>query len=302
MKTYDILVPGNYFCDIVFTGFPQFPALGSEVYTEGLTVTIGGVLNTVIGLHRLGVNVGWLGVIGSDFFSRFAREMLDQEGIDQSLVKHIDAPFQRVTAAISYPHERAFITYVDPAPSSTEMVLEALDSVRFRHLHFTGFQTAPRAVELLQAVRRRGVVVSMDCQDRPITLETPGMREVLSLVDIFMPNAIEAQKLTEQESVEAAAERLQGLTPLVIVKDGANGAHAWRGGEHWHAPAIPVTPVDTTGAGDVFNAGFLTAFREGKAIDECLRWGNICGGLSTLGRGGVGTAPRRKTVESYPAG
>jgi len=299
---FDILVPGNYFCDMIFTGFPQFPALGTEVYTQNLTVTVGGVLNTVIGLSRLGVHVGWLGQIGTDFFSRFVLETIAAEGIDDSLLVRRDAPCQRVTVAVSFPADRAFVSYVDAADSSVKLMLDAFDRLSFRHLHFTGFQLDPRTPELLRAARARGATVSMDCQDRPITLESPMVLEVLTQLDIFMPNALEAQRLTETTTLQDAAARLRPYVPLLVIKDGAQGAHTWQGDQHEFVPAISVQPVDTTGAGDVFNAGFLTALREGKALLDCLRWGNICGGLSTLGHGGTTTAPTRAQVEMLVGG
>jgi sugar/nucleoside kinase (ribokinase family) len=298
LKHYDILVPGNYFCDLIFTGFPQFPALGTEVYSQGLTVTVGGVLNTVIALGRLGVNVGWLGRIGTDFFSRFALEMVEAAGVDTGLLSRSSQALQRVTVAVSYPHDRAFITYVDPAPSSVQMTLEVLESVEFRHLHFTGFQLDAETLELMGRVKARGATISMDCQDRPITLDSPGVRETLRCVDMFMPNKVEACKLTGCETIEVAQQQLRPLVKTLIIKDGAQGATLWQGETTLHAPAISVDPVDTTGAGDVFNAGFLTAYLEGKTLPECLRWGNICGGLSTLGLGGASTAPSREQVEA----
>ncbi len=261
-------------------------------------MTVGGVLNTVIALGRLGVEVGWLGRVGTDFFSRFALETVEAAGVDTTLLLRSDAPLQRVTVAVSYPHDRAFITYVDSAPSPVEMTLDALDSVEFRHLHFTGFQLDSETLGLMAAVRARGATISMDCQDRPITLASPGVREILSGVDIFMPNKVEACKLTGCETLEAAAEQLRPLVETLIIKDGAEGATLWRGETMLHAPAISVNPVDTTGAGDVFNAGFLAAYREGKPLDACLRWGNICGGLSTQGYGGASAAPDRTQVES----
>jgi sugar/nucleoside kinase (ribokinase family) len=295
---YDILIPGNYFCDLIFTGFPNFPALGSEVYTQNLAVTVGGVLNTVVGLKRLGVNVGWLGHIGTDLFSRFVLDFIEKEGLDTSLLTHVDAPFQRVTVAISYPHERAFVTYIDPSSTPVEMAVESLDRISFSHLHFTGFQLDPQTLDVIKAARARRIAVSMDCQDRPMTLDTPGVRDTLMHLDMFMPNAKEAMRLAERDSVNAAAEVLHQLVPLLIIKDGANGASAWQGDAHWHESAIPVTPVDTTGAGDVFNAGFLAMYRKGQDIETCLRWGNICGGLSTLGSGGSSTAPHLEQVEA----
>lgn len=297
MTHYDILIPGNYFCDLIFTGIPSFPALGSEVYTENLAVTVGGVLNTVIGLKRLGVNVGWLGHIGTDLFSRFVLDFVEKEGLDTSLLTQVDAPFQRVTVAISYPHERAFLTYIDPSATPVEMALESLDKISFSHLHFTGFQLDPHTLDVIKAARARGITVTMDCQDRPMTLDTPGVRDTLQHLDIFMPNAKEAKRLADRDSIEGAAEVLRQLVPLLIIKDGANGASAWQGESHWHEPALQLTPVDTTGAGDVFNAGFLAMYRQGQDMSTCLRWGNICGGLSTLGSGGSSTAPHLARVQ-----
>ncbi len=299
MSAYDILIPGNYFCDLIFTGFPRFPSLGSEVYTKDLTVTVGGALNTIIAMRRLGVNVGWVGQLGTDLFSRFVFDLIEKEDVDTSLITQLDAPFQRVTVAVSYPQDRAFISYADPAPTCVDMVQAILGRVSFRHLHFTGLQLDPQTQALLQDVRERGMTVSMDCQDRIETLDTPGVQDVIMHLDMFMPNAKEAMHLTGCDSVAASAERLRPLVSLLIIKDGGNGAFAWRGDTPpLHAEALTITPVDTTGAGDVFNAGFLTAYLNGRDLADCLRWGNICGGLSTLGSGGTSTAPHREQVEA----
>lgn len=301
MNDFEILIPGNYFCDIIFTGFPEFPSLGSEVYTQELTVTVGGVLNTVVALQRLGTNVGWIGMSGTDFFSRFVTETLEREGVDQSLIAKTDTPLQRVTVSLSYPNDRSFVSYVDPAPTAVQMLLDTLDAghCSFRHLHFTGFETDPRTIEMIDRVHTLGAVVTMDCQDRPITIDMPRVRETLQRLAIFMPNAKEAMRFTGCASIGEAAGVLSASVPLVVIKDGANGAYAQQGEQIWHSPALAIVPVDTTGAGDVFNAGFLTAYREGRSIPECLRWGNVCGGLSTLGKGGITTAPRREEVERY---
>jgi len=302
MPDVDVLIPGSYYCDVIFTGLPQFPALGTEVFTQGLTVTVGGVMNTVTALRRLGVHVGWVGQVGTDFFSAFILQQAEREGIDLSLIERLDQPFQRVTVAMSYPHDRAFLTYIDPAPTSIDLLLGALDRVTFRHLHFTGLQTDPRTPEVLRAVRARGATISMDCQHRPVSVRDALVREVLTLVDVFLPNRTEAARLTGEQDVHAAAHEFLALTPTVVIKDGANGAHGWHEGRYVHQPALPVRAVDTTGAGDVFNAGFLTAWREGQPFERCLRWGVITGGLSTEGQGGTATAPTRAVVEGLLGG
>jgi sugar/nucleoside kinase (ribokinase family) len=142
----------------------------------------------------------------------------------------------------------------------------------------------------------------MDCQHTGQTLAGPLLRRLLSQLDLFMPNAAEARILTQAESVEQALEILAEYTPYVIIKDGANGAYARYQGRTYHAPAIPVTPLDTTGAGDVFNAGFLAAYLQGHNPQECLRWGNFGGGRSTEGPGGISTAPTLAELEKWLAG
>jgi sugar/nucleoside kinase (ribokinase family) len=301
MRHYDVLIPGSYYCDLIFTGLPAFPALGTEVFTSGLTVTVGGVMNSVVALRRLGVNVGWTGQVGSDFFSAFVLQQAAQEGIDTSLLERLERPFQRVTVAMSYPHDRAFLTYVDPAPTSIALARRVLDRVTFRHLHFTGLQTDPAAPQLLAEVKQRGVTISMDCQHRVVSISDPLLREVLSQLDVFMPNRAEAAQLTQEADVHAAAAQLLALVPRVVIKDGANGAHGWCNGHYTYQPAISVDVVDTTGAGDVFNAGFLAAWLSGQPFEAALRWGVICGGLSTRGHGGATTAPTLEELQAWLA-
>jgi sugar/nucleoside kinase (ribokinase family) len=299
LKRCEILIPGHYFCDMIFTGIPGFPALGTEIYTQNLTVVPGGCLNTVTALRRLGVDVGWMGAIGNDIFSRFIDDWVTQENISRDWLTHHDKPFQRVTVALSYPTDRAFVTYVSVSPDLLDKVREAIEAEECAHLHFTGLNVDPRVPDLLRACHQRSIVVSMDCQHRTETLDSPHVREVLSLLDMFMPNAGESMRLTGMSNVEDAAHLLRELVPLLVIKDGANGAQAWQGDQHVQAPALNVEVVDTTGAGDAFNAGFLAAYRAGQDLLTCLRWGNISGGLSTTGYGGCSTAPTREIVESY---
>ncbi len=296
---FDILVPGHYFCDVIFTGIPTFPALGSEIYCAGLNVVAGGVMNTVVALRRLGVNVGWVGTIGDDFFSRFALERAVAEGIDTSLLERSSAPVQRVTVSLSYPEDRAFVTYVDPTTDRVDLVLKALDKADFPHVHFSGLVVEPQVPEMIAACHARGISVSMDCQHRPYTLNDPLVPEILSQLDLFMPNAGETLQLTGETDLDRAISVLADLTPVVLVKQGGKGARIVRGDEDYSAPALAITPLDTTGAGDVFNAGFLSAYLSGHDLPTCLRWGNYCGGMSTLGYGGTSTAPTREQLDAW---
>lgn len=283
---FDIVIPGHYFCDVIFTHMRDFPMLGSEIYSDGVKVVAGGgALNTATGLRRLGVNVGWIGVLGTDFFSRYVKTYIQQEKLDTSLVQELDAPLERVTVALSYPNDRAFITYAQKPPDIIALVKTALEKATFKHLHFPSLTVHKEMPDLLKVCKARGIRVSMDCQHRKETLEMPLVKAILSLVDIFMPNATEAQRITGEHELNAAIDRLSKITTSVVVKNGADGVIGHFGNLRFHAGAFEVTPLDTTGAGDSFNAGFLAAYLQNLPIETCLRWGNYCGAQSTLGYG-----------------
>ena len=292
MTHYDILIPGDYFCDVIFTGFPEFPQLGKEVYTQDLNVVAGGTFNTVMGLTQLNVSVGWIAALGNDFFSTYIEGLAHQKGIDTSLLMRLDQPLKRVTVALSYPEDRAFVSYVDPAPDLITMIYQQLDTIQPKIIHFPGLYIDQRMPQLIRDCKARGVIVSLDSQYKDVTLESSLVYDIISQLDIFIPNSSEAQQLTNTNSLSDAADQLSQIVPYLVIKDGASGAHAWNNQVHTHAPAIEVeTVVDTTGAGDLFNAGFLAAYLAGYPTLDCLQWGNVTGGLSLRGYGGASTAP-----------
>jgi sugar/nucleoside kinase (ribokinase family) len=252
---YDVLLWGIYFCDLIFTDLPEVPRLGAETWSDSLEMAPGGAFTTAVAMQRLGLRAGWMCDFGDDSFSRFILDAARREGIDEGLFEIHPRPVRRVSAVFSLLGDRGFLSFMDDVRQTSPV--PAIEQHRPRcvllpHLHY-----GEAYVELFAAVRRAGSRLFMDCQGTEATLETPGVIDALRTVDVFAPNEAEALQLTGSPTVEEALSRLAELTPLVVVKLGADGATSRNGEQVIRVPAMPVDAVDTTGAGDCFNAGFL---------------------------------------------
>lgn len=299
MGDYDVLVVGDYCLDLILTGLPSLPELGKEVIATGCEQTPGGAYNAAVAMHRLGLNVAWAADFGNDAYSQFVLERLQTEGLDGSFFVHHPRPLRNVTVAASFPADRAFLAYYDPAPA-IPAAIRALARVRARVLYIPGLYSGPLLDAALLMVRAKHMQVVMDGNSyERARMSSPRVRRALNSVDILMPNASEAYSLTDEADLLRALHKLASLTPCVVIKDGAGGAYAHEKGELAYAPALPLRPFDTTGAGDTFDAGFVAARLDGRPLIECLRWGNIVGGLSTLGAGGTGRKVTRQDVAAY---
>ncbi len=288
MTAYDVVVVGDYCLDLIFTGLPKLPELGVEIVSKGFEMLPGGPYNTAIAMHRLGIKVGWACDFGSDDFSKFVREAARNEGIDAGLFRHHPTPLRNITVSLSYPDERAFVAYYDPAPAIPAAIM-ALPGLSARYLYIPGLYTGPAFDTGILLIKARRIKVIMDGNSvETASLTEPAVRRSIQNCEIFMPNAREVRRLTGEMDLFAGMRILEKLVPLLVVKDGENGAFGVQNGEVIHMPGLKLSPLDTTGAGDCFNAGFIKAWLQGCTLTDCLKWGNVVGGLSTLGFGGTG--------------
>ena len=283
MFDYDVLFPSGYGCDLIFTGLPEVPRLGADLFGAGFDMAPAGNFLTVATLHRLGLRVRWATDLGNDLFSRFVLEAIQREGLDMRFIRVHDFPLRNISVSFSFTDDRGFVSFAEafeePSP------LSIIEGHPPRCLLAPHLSLALDQPEALAVARKRGSLIYLDCQFTRVTPATSELAEALRLADVFAPNASEARQLTGAENLDEALTALAELTSIVVIKCGAEGAIARRGAEVVHAPAIPVNVVDTTGAGDCFNAGFVYAWLGGEPLDVCLRYGNVCGGLSTTAHG-----------------
>jgi sugar/nucleoside kinase (ribokinase family) len=293
----EVLVVGEYFCDLIFAGLSDVPRPGAEFFAGGLTIRPGGCYNMALALTRLGIDTSWAVDFGTDLFSGLVLEQSTRDRINPVAFNLLAHEVQRVSAAFTHGGERGFISY-----SQTDVLpppVGLLDRLEPQWL-LQSFRFTPPWLDFLRAARARGIRVFADCAHGDFTLSTPGIHEFLSLVDIFSPNEAEALSLTGRREVDEAIEDLLALAPAVLVKCGSLGATGVARGRHFDVAAPLVEVVDTVGAGDAFNAGFLAGAIWESGFEECVRLAVACGTLSTLGAGNA-ALPDGAELSAYAA-
>ncbi len=289
MHDCDVIVLGDYFFDIIITGLKELPRLGADIFGDQLEMAPGGAYITTVALHRLGIHAEWVAHLGNDVLSEFVIRAAQKEGLCELLFKRHDIPLRKLSVSFSYPHDRGFISYCDGFDS--DYPVEDIVARSPAWVVNPPLGGEKHIQDFLHAIHAAGSKIYLDSQFVDYSLDVPGVGDTLGLVDIFTCNQSEAHRLTGCSEPQQAAAVLANYCPMVIVKCGGNGAYARAGTSLWYSPALPVQVVDTTGAGDSFNAGFLAGVLKKETIETCLRYGNICGSLSTTRCGGASAAP-----------
>jgi sugar/nucleoside kinase (ribokinase family) len=119
MSECEVLVLGDYFCDLIVTGLKESPRLGADIFGESLEIMPGGTYIIVTALHRLGVRTRWLASLGNDLFSQFVLAEAQREGLDMSLFQCFDQPLRSMSLSFSFVHDRGFISHMDPFQTAT---------------------------------------------------------------------------------------------------------------------------------------------------------------------------------------
>jgi sugar/nucleoside kinase (ribokinase family) len=316
-RTFDILVVGEINPDVIIADPDPVPIFNEvERVVDSIRMTVGS--SSAIfgcGAVRLGLRVVFFGVVGDDALGRFMLDAMAEHGIDVSACVVDPHRPTGATVILTSASQRAMLTAMG---SIGELDVDALPSsllARARHLHVGAFYLQDRSRDRLPAfftaARGHGLTTSFDTNWDPTERWDGGVVEMLRASDVFFPNAAEVRGITGIDDVDEAARVLaakgaEGRTdsgPVVAVKLGAAGAFAvTAGGPIIRVPALLVDSVDTTGAGDSFDAGFLRAWLDGGDLRESLELGVACGALSTKRIGGVDGQPTLAEARAALAG
>jgi sugar/nucleoside kinase (ribokinase family) len=321
-RDLDLLVLGEINPDVVVLDPDLSPAFGQvERQVAEVRLTIGSSSAiTACGAAKLGLRVAIVGVVGDDDLGRYVVAGLAERGVDVGGVRVDPSLRTGASVILSRGDDRAILTADGAIGAVTANHVPATLLDRARHLHvgswFLQRSLWPDAVQLFAAARQAGLSTSIDPNWDPAERWDSGLSAVLPYVDVFLPNVAEAARIAgvanpEPGAAGAALARLAGGSAagspgpgmLVVVKAGADGAvAATASGVVASTAGYPVDVVDTTGAGDSFDAGFLDAWLSGLPVAEALRRAAICGALSTRAAGGTEGQPTRADIDRALAG
>ena len=274
-----VLCVGRLYADLIFTGVPRLPSLGTEVFADGVDLHAGGgAFITAAHLASLGHRSCLAATLPPPPFGALIADDLDASGVSRQLCREgrmSDGP--QLTVAVVTGGDRAFLTR-RAGPPFPDLTAGDIRASGASHIHIGELGTLVERPQILDLAKAAGATVSLDCGwDDALRLED--VAGLAGRVDVFLPNEAEAAHLERLGLTEP-------LAPLTVIKRGADGAVAISGRERLAAPPCPAEVVDTTGAGDAFNAGFLSAWLSGADIADCLASGNRQGAMAITQPGG----------------
>jgi len=312
-----LTICGNITVDQLMGPLGSMPEWGTELVVQDCHERTGGAIaNSAFALAALGMKVRLLSAVGDDQRGEFMLRQLKGAGVD---VSGVGVDPHRATSLgiclIRSDGERGFVTFLGALEGLTEDVLwqdaPALkDGICFLNGYWLtpGF-SPPRTIEVLRHLRAQGTRTVLDTGWDPAGWPEPNRQGILAMlrhIDVFLPNESEAQALTGETDPEKMARGLARHSEgLIVVKLGARGALACQGGQTTWVTTTPRQFKDTTGAGDVFNAGFLYGYLQGWPVERAIRFGHATAALVLeTGRRGFPvadvTAEMDAQVESAP--
>lgn len=302
-KLWDVAVVGEIYADHVFSGFVRWPQPGEEHFTESyIREAGGGAAITSCALARLGKTAAIFGVAGEQ--DVWLQERLRHFGVGLDGLRLVETA-TAVSVAISTRDDRSFLTWTGANRGLESYLAEAAVQqllTKARHVHFAMPLDREIALVLFPRLRASQCTMSLDVGHHRDWLRDTTNWLTCGEVDFFLPNEREAQIITGCDRQSGLLSELQarGMRNLVL-KLGPDGAEASLAGRIYRAAALRVDAVDTTGAGDAFDAGLLDAFLDGASPDEMLTRACLCGSLSTRTTGALNALPTPKELNEFNA-
>ena len=299
MRPPEVLVIGDANPDLLLTGdvIPQFGQV--EKLVDSADLVLGGsAAIAACGLARLGVPTALAAVIGDDLFGEFVRGALTEAGVDTRWHR-TDQEVPTAVSVVLSAGDRAILTLPGTLAATGPDVVDPDLLCRVRHVHSASMfllpRLAPHLADFFSAARAAGATTSLDTNWDPAG-SWQGVWPLLAHTDVVLPNAAELLAMAEAADVDTAAARIVEVGCRVALKDGAEGGVLWDGPTVTRVAPPATEVVDTTGAGDSFDAGFISGMIEKLSGAKCLERAVRCGSLSTRAVGGTAAQAQRSEL------
>ncbi|MFK5972331.1 MAG: carbohydrate kinase family protein [Flavobacteriaceae bacterium] len=307
MKVFDVLVVGELNVDLILNKIQGFPEIGKEIVSEELNITLGSSSAIFASnLSALGTKVAFLGKIGNDSFSKLVKTSLENKKVDTGFIISSDHYKTGLTVVMNYGMDRANVTFPGAMEYLTEKDISDTVLSQAKHLHLSSifFQTGLKkdVSKLFKRAKKLGLTTSMDPQWDPAEKWDLNILELLPYVDIFLPNAQEFKYITNSTNLRSGLEKIKSFAKTIVIKNGENGAQLWHQESLLTKPAfLNKNVTDCIGAGDSFDAGFISEFLKGKNLERCLEVGNIMGAINTTASGGTTAFENIRSIKEIAA-
>lgn len=278
-----LVCAGEAFEDLIFVGLERLPEPGEEIKTDRFTATIGGgAVITAVKAARFGMPTHLISALADSASKQLARGTLRITNLRKPNEPHA------ITAALSTGHDRAFVTYNGVNTKLEARIAKMIGTVRATHVHFCFYPHDCRSwTEHVARLRARGITTSWDFGWNEPLSNDRGLVGLIDALDFVFLNDLEARLYTGAASLAESIPAWRERKAITILKLGPEGAVWLAPDRDIHVAAPKVKAVDTTGAGDSFNAGFLVAWMRGASPERCLAAGNKAGADSTKKAGGL---------------
>ncbi len=305
MKRYDVITAMDLCVDILIDLGETEPEFGQkEKLVNDYNLELGGSAAIFASqASKLGLSVAGIGNVGDDYFGKFILDKLTGSGIIMDFIKTDPNIKTGVGVALCRKDDRAILTYtgtidsVSPSDFSSSLIKNT------RHIHIGSYYLMKKLqyhyYPILKIAKENGVTISLDPNWDPEEKWEDGIKEILTLVDIFFINENEALGISKKNNLDDALKILSEHLPLIVIKKGDKGSMGISDKGSFKMAALDVDVKDAVGAGDNFDAGFIYGFLAGFDIEKCLHTGNICGSISTTKSGGILGQPFWDTVASF---
>ena len=297
------LIIGPVFCDFLLDGFRRIPKPGEELFLDNIHLSLGGAAITATALARLGIQTQILSFLGEDLQGQYLKDELSSNKIDITSLYTVPDQSTAMTLIFPYDNNRGFITRTMPDSDFASYTAEKLERMELddvKNIHMTfSLLKEPRINRIIKKAEQKGISISLDLGFEEAQSWTEEDFELIKGIDFFMPNETEARMITGMDDLEASLRRMKISVGCPLITLGEKGAVFLDEEERFRSVLpVEINPVNTTGAGDSFTAGFLYGRSIGCTLSESVKRGTITGSLTAGSKNSVSPEISVSTIEN----